>query len=45
MENFADGFEFEGRAYASLSAVAQHITGTHCNGFLFFKMTGQGGTR
>jgi len=41
----ADGFEFEGRVYASLSAVAQHITGTHCNGFLFFRMTGKGGER
>src|SRR5271166_2305038 len=38
----ADGFEYEGRIYPSLSAVAKHITGTHCNGYLFFKMTGQG---
>lgn len=35
----ADGFEFQGHVYSSLSAVAQHITGTHCNGYLFFKMT------
>jgi hypothetical protein len=41
----ADGFEFEGRVFPSLSAVAQHITGTHCNGFLFFRLTGQGGAR
>jgi len=41
----ADGFEYEGRVYLSLSAVAQHITGTHCNGFLFFKMTGKGSER
>ena len=41
----ADGFEYEGRIYPSLSAVAQHITGTHCNGYLFFKITAQGGQR
>src|SRR5271165_83732 len=41
----ADGFEYEGRVYASLSAVAQHITGTHCNGYLFFRLTAQGGSR
>jgi len=41
----ADSFEYEGRIYPSLSAVAQHITGTHCNGFLFFRLTGQGDQR
>jgi hypothetical protein len=41
----ADGFEFEGAAYPSLSAVAKAITGSHCNGFLFFKMAGKGGGR
>jgi hypothetical protein len=41
----ADGFEFEGAAYPSLSAVARAITGSHCNGFLFFKMAGKGGGR
>ncbi len=41
----ADGFEFEGRVYPSLSAVAKAITGSHCNGFLFFKMAGKGGGR
>ena len=41
----ADGFEYEGRVYPSLSAVAQHITSTHCNGFLFFRLTGPGGQR
>jgi hypothetical protein len=41
------GFEYDGRAYPSLSAVAQAITGSHCNGFLFFKsaLAGQGGAR
>jgi hypothetical protein len=35
----ADGFEYAGESYASLSAVAKAITGSHCNGFLFFKLT------
>jgi len=39
----ADGFAFEGRLYRSLSAVAQAITGSHCNGFLFFRLTHNGG--
>jgi hypothetical protein len=30
------GFEFEGELYQSLSAVAKKITGSHCNGYLFF---------
>ena len=39
-----DGFEFEGKIYPSLSAAAKAITGSHCNGFLFFKgcLNGQG---
>ncbi len=32
----ADDFEFEGRRYASLSAIARHITGTRWNGWSFF---------
>ncbi len=32
------GFEHEGEVHRSLSAVAKHITGTHTNGFLFFKL-------
>jgi len=32
----ADGFEFEGRRYRSLSSVARAITGTQWNGPLFF---------
>jgi len=32
-----EGFEYDGQVYASLSAVAKAITGSHCNGFLFFK--------
>jgi hypothetical protein len=37
------GFEFEGAVYRSLSAVAKAITGSHTNGFLFFRLRGQGG--
>lgn len=33
-----NGFEYQGDVYKSLSAVAKHITGSHCNGFLFFKL-------
>lgn len=33
-----DGFEFEGQVYKTLSAVAKAITGTHTNGFLFFRL-------
>ena len=34
----AQGFEFGGKAYRSLSAVAKAITGSHCNGFQFFRL-------
>ena len=39
------GFEFEGDVYKSLSAVAKKITGSHCNGYLFFRLTKNGGDR
>ena len=39
------GFEFEGELYKSLSAVAKKITGSHCNGYLFFHLTNIGGDR
>ena len=32
----ADGFEWEGRPYRSLSAIARSITGTRWNGLVFF---------
>jgi len=32
----ADGFEYKGRRYKSLSAIAKSITGTHWNGRAFF---------
>lgn len=37
------GFEYEGEVYGSLSAVARAITGSHCNGYLFFRMGEKGG--
>lgn len=36
-----DGFEFEGERFKSLSAAAKAITGSHCNGYLFFGLTEQ----
>jgi hypothetical protein len=41
------GFEYDGLVYKSLSAVARAITGSHCNGFLFFQsaLAGQGDCR
>jgi hypothetical protein len=38
-----DGFEDEGEVFTSLSAVAKKITGSHCNGFLFFRLDRKGG--
>ncbi len=32
------GFEYEGKIYRSLSAVAKAVTGTHWNGFHFFNI-------
>lgn len=40
----ADGFEFEGKLYKSLSAVAKKITGSHWNGFKFFNLQNEGGS-
>jgi hypothetical protein len=34
-----EGFAYAGRVYASLSAVAKAITGSHCNGYHFFRTT------
>lgn len=33
-----DGFEYDGRIYRSLSAIAREVTGTKWNGFLFFQI-------
>jgi hypothetical protein len=35
----AEGFEYEGRQYSSLSALARTATGTRWNGWLFFGLT------
>lgn len=37
-----DGFEYQGRRFGSLSAVANAITGTRWNGLVFFGMKKQG---
>jgi hypothetical protein len=39
----ATGFEFEGKSYPSLSLIAQRVTGTRWNGFLFFGLQKQHG--
>jgi hypothetical protein len=38
------GFECAGVVYPSLSAVARAVTGSHCNGFLFFRLAEPGAT-
>ena len=37
------GFEYEGRPYRSLSAIARHITGTRWNGWTFFGLKNRRG--
>ena len=32
-----EGFAYDGRVYPSLSAVAKAVTGSHCNGYHFFR--------
>ena len=43
VEVLEQGFEYEGEVYASLSAVAKAITGSHCNDFMFFNLLRKGG--
>jgi hypothetical protein len=38
----AHGFAFQGQVYRSLSAVAKVVTGSHCNGYQFFKLGHKG---
>jgi hypothetical protein len=40
----ADGYEWQGRPYRSLSAIARAITGTRWNGLVFFGIKRQGST-
>lgn len=37
------GFEYDGDRYRTLSAVAKHVTGSHMNGFRFFRLQNGGG--
>ena len=39
----ADGYEYDGRPYKSLSAIARSITGTRWNGLVFFGLKSQRG--
>ena len=39
----ADGYEYDGRPYRSLSAIARAITGTRWNGLIFFGLKSQRG--
>ena len=39
----ADGFDWEGRPYKSLSAIARAITGTRWNGWTFFGLRARSG--
>ncbi len=41
----AEGFEYQGTVFRSLTAVAAAITGSHCSGKAFFGLTGKGRTR
>lgn len=40
-----DDFEYQGRPYKSLSAIARHITGTRWNGWAFFGLKNTQGGR
>jgi len=44
VEVTADGYRMDGRDWASLSAIAKHITGTTWSGPRFFGLTSRGGT-
>lgn len=37
-----EGFEYDGRKFTSLSAIAREITGTRWNGFAFFELEKEG---
>jgi hypothetical protein len=41
----ANGFDYQGRPYKSLSAIARAITGTRWNGWVFFGVRRSGGAR
>ena len=39
----ANGFEYDGAIYKTLSAVAKKISGQHCSGYHFFNLNKKGG--
>jgi len=39
---FQEGFEYDGRIYKSLTAVAKRITARHWNGYHFFGLIKRG---
>lgn len=39
------GFEHDGQRFKTLSAIAKHVTGSHMNGFRFFRLDGERGKR
>lgn len=41
VEVLTNGFEYQGRQYRSLSAIASEVTGTRWNGLAFFGLTGE----
>ena len=41
----AEGVEYQGTVFRSLTAVAEAITGSHCSGKAFFGLTGKGRAR
>jgi len=41
----AEGVEYQGTVFRSLTAVAEAITGSHCSGRAFFGLAGKGRTR
>jgi hypothetical protein len=40
-----DGFVYQGQVFRSLTAVAKAVTGTHWNGYHFFRISARGGAR
>jgi hypothetical protein len=42
VEVLEHGFAYDGQVYRSLSAVAKAITGSHCSGYLFFRLAPKG---
>ena len=41
MKVLDEGFEYNGRKHASLSAIASQVTGTRWNGYGFFRLLKQ----